>query len=818
MLEGLLGVVGRLSERQPVLLVVEDLHDADAATRAFVSFMSRIRRDHRVCLIGTRQPDELTRDHPLNRTLAEIPAAADRGPARITIPPFDRFELAELVQAIEGERPTASALVLVADRARGLPLVAEELLAARRELSDTALDGLVRRHRHRPAGPQRARSAGGSCGCSPSPAGRWIATSWPRRRRLRAHRRSPPATVVDPAAAGRRRPLDPDLAAGLEEALTSGVLVEEESGIAFRHEHIRRAAATDLLPRLRHRHHLALAAGLVAHPSEAASHWLAAHVPDRAFAAAVDAAGRAEAAHAPEDALEALELALGLVDPSSRAIGAVAGRRRDQERSTGDAIRAVATPLQLRAAESALRRRAAAPAPSRTSRRSSGRSTSAATGWRSACSTSGSGGYRARRRRPDRRPRRARAGGRPRPRRADRRAGDGRRRRWPRRRCSTARSPARSSSPATRCGSARRAGRAGEAIVVHATTTLGVALGWGDAPEAGVALLEEARGLAERAGDADELFRVYANLTTVLDLVGRRREAVEIAYEGIEGAAGGPGSRPSTATSCGPTPRTRCTSSAAGRSRAQSARPRWSGVPAGVAFVRPIDSLAVVEIETQRRRGRRSAARPDARRARDGQRRAARGPDLPRRGVARAVAGRPRRCGRAAGRGWELVKDSGDWSLLAKMAATVAEVDSMAAADAGSRRDLATLATIRGPVAERRPGGDASDRAVRRRPDDRLPPRGRRLARPRDGPPGSARGPRRPRRLGPAGGRLATSWRTRTRWRRRAGARRRRSSPAVMAGRAAAGPGPRSRRRRGSPSHCPPDPSCARSASSPAGR
>ena len=33
-------------------------------------------------------------------------------------------ELAELVESIEGERPTASALVLVADRSRGLPLVA----------------------------------------------------------------------------------------------------------------------------------------------------------------------------------------------------------------------------------------------------------------------------------------------------------------------------------------------------------------------------------------------------------------------------------------------------------------------------------------------------------------------------------------------------------------------------------------------------------------------------------------------------------------------------------------------------------------------
>ena len=36
--------------------------------------------------------------------------------------------------------------------------------------------------------------------------------------------------------------------------------------------------------------------------------------------------------------------------------------------------------------------------------------------------------------------------------------------------------------------------------------------------------------------DPDALFRIRANLTTVLDLVGRRAEAVEVAYDGIEDA------------------------------------------------------------------------------------------------------------------------------------------------------------------------------------------------------------------------------------------------------------------------------------------
>ena len=222
-----------------------------------------------------------------------------------------------------------------------------------------------------------------------------------------------------------------------------------------------------------------------------------------------------------------------------------------------------------------------------------------------------------------------------------------------------------------------------------------MALGWGDEPQAGVALLEETRGLAERAGDADELFRVYANLTTVLDLVGRRPEAVAVAYEGIEASR-----RAGLEAVYGNFLRANASDSLyllgrwAESSAISATAHEWS--PAGVAFARPIDSLAVVEIETRagevagRRLGQMLVELEtvsDAQHA------------VPIYRAAASLAlwqGDHADAGRAAGRGWDLVKDGGDWSLLVKMAATVAEVDSMAAADAGARRDLATLATIRG--------------------------------------------------------------------------------------------------------------------------
>ena len=64
-----------------------------------------------------------------------------RPPERLVLPPLDRDELAALIEGIEGERASASLLLLVAERSGGLPLVAEELLAARRELPSASLTG-----------------------------------------------------------------------------------------------------------------------------------------------------------------------------------------------------------------------------------------------------------------------------------------------------------------------------------------------------------------------------------------------------------------------------------------------------------------------------------------------------------------------------------------------------------------------------------------------------------------------------------------------------------------------------------------------------
>ncbi len=123
-------------------LVLEDLHVADAATRAFATFVARLAHEERIALVLSYQPDRLTREHPLRENLAVIDAGL-RPPVRVHLAPLARREIAGLIEGIEGERPSASIVVLVAERSAGTPLVVEELVAARREVRNASLTGTL---------------------------------------------------------------------------------------------------------------------------------------------------------------------------------------------------------------------------------------------------------------------------------------------------------------------------------------------------------------------------------------------------------------------------------------------------------------------------------------------------------------------------------------------------------------------------------------------------------------------------------------------------------------------------------------------------
>jgi predicted ATPase len=123
-----LGVLGRLGERSPLALVVEDLHWADRSTRDLLAFLVRnLRRERVVVVVVTYRSDE-----PGTDWLGTYLAVLDRrGRAqRVALPRLDRAEtLAQLV-GILGAAPPAELVDAVFGRSEGNPLFTEELLGA----------------------------------------------------------------------------------------------------------------------------------------------------------------------------------------------------------------------------------------------------------------------------------------------------------------------------------------------------------------------------------------------------------------------------------------------------------------------------------------------------------------------------------------------------------------------------------------------------------------------------------------------------------------------------------------------------------------
>ena len=125
--EALLAVLDGLARAAPVLLVIEDLHWADASTRAFLRFLAAGLADEPLLVVATYRPDELHRRHPLRPLLAELERVRA---LRIDLGAFSRDELAEQLADILGAPPEAALVDRLFARTEGNALFTEELLAA----------------------------------------------------------------------------------------------------------------------------------------------------------------------------------------------------------------------------------------------------------------------------------------------------------------------------------------------------------------------------------------------------------------------------------------------------------------------------------------------------------------------------------------------------------------------------------------------------------------------------------------------------------------------------------------------------------------
>ncbi|MGH9280780.1 MAG: helix-turn-helix transcriptional regulator [Acidimicrobiales bacterium] len=285
----------------PLVVVIEDLHWADASSRELLGFLVG-RLQGPVLLVATYRSDEVHRRHPLRPFLAQ--GARSERVIRLELTPLTPDEVAEQLEAIAGSAPPPAVVEAVVARAEGNPFFAEELLAAGGgdELPPDLAEVLVARLAALPEAAQELVGMAAVAG---------------------------PRVSHDLLAEAAAR-AGVDLGSGLGEAISHNVLVADADGAyAFRHALLREAAYAELLPAERLSLHAAYAAALAAHPElattragaagELAHHYLAARDPSRALGASVAAAASAAETYAFAEAHALYDQALKLWDQVPRA-------------------------------------------------------------------------------------------------------------------------------------------------------------------------------------------------------------------------------------------------------------------------------------------------------------------------------------------------------------------------------------------------------------------------------------------------------------------------------------------------------------------
>jgi DNA-binding NarL/FixJ family response regulator len=290
-----------IARRGPAAVLLDDLQWADDATLELLPTLAVTLEQEPIVMIGVYRNDELPRGHAIRRLRAELRRA--RRLRELLVEPFGAEQTAALAERVLDRKISPALAATIYDRTQGIPFFVEELAGAL-----AASGGLVRESGEtvelaRPEViplPETVRDA-----------------VLLRAESLSAEARQ---ALEVAAVAGHRFEfgLVLELASeyGLEEAIQSGFILEEEPGRgAFRHALTREALYYAVTWTRRRSLHAEIAARLEAAGVSAAviaEHWLAAQQPARARPALLAAAELFAALHAHRDAASAVRRAVEL--------------------------------------------------------------------------------------------------------------------------------------------------------------------------------------------------------------------------------------------------------------------------------------------------------------------------------------------------------------------------------------------------------------------------------------------------------------------------------------------------------------------------
>lgn len=288
--ERVLHLFDALALRQPLIVVLEDLHWADSGTLDLVAFLHRNAGPGQLFVL-TYRDDELDSRPALKALVATV----GRRSTRIALPRLSEAQVAELVGAHADSHR-------VFERSGGNPLLAAELATSASEDVPAGLQDIL-----------LARTAA----LSPT------ATGLVSLAAVAGH-----AIDHDLLASASALP-DADLDAAIREITASGLLVHQQDGYAFRHVLTADALRARLLPGERRRLHAAVAQALehrdpdsrsAGRAAEIAAHWYAAGLTDRAQPSAARAGRLAAEVYAYAEAWRQLRRAVELSDRSDAGL------------------------------------------------------------------------------------------------------------------------------------------------------------------------------------------------------------------------------------------------------------------------------------------------------------------------------------------------------------------------------------------------------------------------------------------------------------------------------------------------------------------
>ncbi|MGW3425595.1 helix-turn-helix transcriptional regulator [Streptomyces phaeochromogenes] len=298
----------RVAADRPVVVLLEDLHWADASTRHLLAYLFRTLRSGRLLVVATYRADDIHRRHPLRPLLAELDRL--RTVRRIELGRFSRAEVARQIAGIIATEPDQTRVDEIFTRSDGNAFFVEELAVAahdgcRTGLTDSLRDLLLVRVESLPEGSQRVArivAEGGS-------------------------------TVEYRLLAAVARLSEDDLIEALRAAVGANILLAttDGDGYRFRHSLVREAVGDDLLPGERSRLNRRYAEALEADPTlvpaderaaRLASHWYHAHDAAKALPAVLDASVAARRRHAYSEQLRLLERAMELWDTAPDSVRA----------------------------------------------------------------------------------------------------------------------------------------------------------------------------------------------------------------------------------------------------------------------------------------------------------------------------------------------------------------------------------------------------------------------------------------------------------------------------------------------------------------